>query len=172
MGRLIAPPVLVATRSPHKLAEIRTLLAHIDVRFVGPDDLGLPVLEEEEELEPFDTFEQNALSKAKYFHARAGLPTLADDSGLCVDALEGGPGVRTKRFAPDDWVERYGRVRGRIGNAPQGSGGFGYDPLFLPEGEELPYASLPESVKEATSHRARAALAAVPWIERHVLRPD
>lgn len=104
-----APPVLVATRSEHKLREIREILADLPVRFLGPADLGLDPLPEEADLEPFDTFADNALSKARHFHARAGLPTIADDSGLCVDALDGGPGVRTKRLAPDAWAERWGR---------------------------------------------------------------
>ena len=64
------------------------------------DDIGLEWRDEEEALEPFDTFEENARSKAEYFHTRTGLPTVADDSGLEVDALGGAPGVRSKRFAP------------------------------------------------------------------------
>ena len=64
------------------------------------DDIGLEWRDEEEALEPFDTFEENARSKAEYFHTRTGLPTVADDSGLEVDALAGAPGVRSKRFAP------------------------------------------------------------------------
>lgn len=108
MGGLTGP-LLVATRSAHKLAEIRELLADAPIGFLGIDDLGLPELAEEADLEPFETFERNALSKARYFHHRTGVPTLADDSGLCVDALGGGPGVRTKRFAPDDWAEEWGR---------------------------------------------------------------
>lgn len=102
-------PLLVATRSVHKLEEIREILCDAPVRFVGLEDLGLPELEEEAELEPFDSFERNALSKARYFHHRSGVPTLADDSGLCVDALSGGPGVRSKRFAPDEQAARWGR---------------------------------------------------------------
>lgn len=108
MGGLTGP-VLVATRSAHKLDEIRELLADAHVRFLSIEDLGLPELAEEADLEPFETFRQNALSKARYFHHRSGVPTIADDSGLCVDALDGGPGVRTKRFAPDEWVTRWGR---------------------------------------------------------------
>ena len=64
------------------------------------DDVGLEWCDEEEALEPFDTFEENARSKAEYFHAKTGLPTIADDSGLEVDALGGAPGVRSKRFTP------------------------------------------------------------------------
>lgn len=108
MGRLSTPTLLVATRSAHKLDEIRRLLADVGVRLVGPADVGLEPRAEEEALEPFDTFGANALSKARYFHHRSGLPTLADDSGLCVDALDGGPGVRTKRFAPPDRADEWG----------------------------------------------------------------
>ena len=212
MGGLSRPPVLVATRSAHKLREIRGLLDDLPVRLLGPEDLGLPEHEEEDDLEPFDTFARNALSKAKYFHRRSGLPVLADDSGLCVDALGGGPGVRTRRFAPADRVARWGQdeannrwlleqledvdagrrgahyrcavaltddlrhevvegiVRGRIARRPSGSGGFGYDPLFVPEGHDRTYAELPAAVKTATSHRARAIRQARGWIEREVLR--
>lgn len=211
MGGLSRPPVLVATRSAHKLREIRDLLGDLPIRLLGPADLGLPETGEEEDLEPFDTFARNALSKAKYFHRRSGLPVLADDSGLCVDALGGGPGVRTRRFAPAEWVERWGRneannrwlldrmsdvadgargahyrcavaltdelrhevvegiVRGRIARRPSGSGGFGYDPLFVPDGHDRTYAELPEAVKASTSHRAKAIRRARGWIEREVL---
>lgn len=111
MGDLILPPVLVATRSAHKLAEIREIMEDVPVRFLSLVDLGLAASHEEDELEPFDTFALNAMSKAKYFHGRTGLPTLADDSGLCVDALDQGPGVRTKRFSPEEWAAKHGRDR-------------------------------------------------------------
>lgn len=96
------PRVLLATRSGHKLAEIREILADapVPVELVGLDDLGLAPTPEEDGLEPWDTFEENALSKARWFHERSGLTTLSDDSGLVVDALDGGPGVRSKRFSP------------------------------------------------------------------------
>ena len=206
MGRLSPAAVLVATRSAHKLAEIRRLLADVPVRLVGPADIGLEARHEEEGLEPHDTFAANALSKARYFHERSGLPTLADDSGLSVDALGGGPGVRTKRFAPSDWAARWGvdeannrwllarlegirgagrgahyacalagvdargeavfegRVDGVVADAPRGTGGFGYDPLFVPRGETRTYAELPPEVKTRTSHRADAARAARAWV--------
>ncbi|MFV1986015.1 MAG: non-canonical purine NTP pyrophosphatase [Gemmatimonadota bacterium] len=206
MGGLTGP-VLVATRSAHKLEEIRSILADAPVRFLSIEDLGLPELAEEAELEPFETFARNALSKARYFHHRSGVPTLADDSGLCVDALDGGPGVRTRRFAPDDWVERWGRaeannrwlldrlagvppggrgahyrcaiaivddlehatfegtVHGSIAMERRGSGGFGYDPLFLLGGGDASYAELPPATKRATSHRALALRDCLPWLE-------
>lgn len=202
-----APRVLIATRSPHKLSEIRRILSDLPLALVSPDDLDLARVPEEDDLEPFETFAENAMSKARHFHARAGLPTLADDSGLCVDALDGEPGVRTKRFAPEELAARLGRdeannrhlldrlhgvseaargaryrcavaavgggaaarvaegsVRGRIATAPRGTGGFGYDPLFVPEGETRSYAELPPEAKRWSSHRARAFRRIVPWL--------
>lgn len=101
--------MLVATRNAHKLSEIRDILRDVPVTFLSLSELGVEPKPEEAELERFETFVENALSKARYFHARAGLPTLADDSGLCVEALEGGPGVRTRRFAPEELAARWGR---------------------------------------------------------------
>ncbi len=93
--------VLVATRSAHKLREIRTILREIPaLALVSPDQVGLAPQPEEEGIEVGETFEENARAKARWFHERTGLPTLADDSGLVVDALDGRPGVHSKRFAP------------------------------------------------------------------------
>jgi XTP/dITP diphosphohydrolase len=94
--------LLVATRSAHKLREIRRILADVpELEPVGLEEAGVAWAPEEEGLEPYDTFEENARSKARYFQQRTGLATVADDSGLEVDALEGAPGVRSKRFAAD-----------------------------------------------------------------------
>ena len=91
--------LLVATRSRHKLRELGELLAlGDDVELVGPDDLGI----EGEPEETGHTFETNARIKARYYAARSSLPTLADDSGIEVDALAGGPGVYTRRYAGPD----------------------------------------------------------------------
>jgi XTP/dITP diphosphohydrolase len=91
--------LLVATRSRHKLRELRDLLSLADgVELLAPDDLGIP----DEPEETGETFETNARIKARFYAARSGLPTLADDSGLEVDALGGGPGVRTRRYAGPD----------------------------------------------------------------------
>lgn len=94
--------VLLATRSAHKVEEIREIFADHDlpVELVGLADLEIAAAPEEDGLEPWDTFEENALSKARYFRELTGLPTLSDDSGLVVDALGGRPGVRSKRFSP------------------------------------------------------------------------
>jgi XTP/dITP diphosphohydrolase len=95
--------LVVATRNPGKVREIHELLAGLggyDV--VGLADLALPESPDEDAVEAFETFEANALAKARYFAARTGLLALADDSGICVDALGGAPGVRSRRFAAAD----------------------------------------------------------------------
>jgi XTP/dITP diphosphohydrolase len=93
--------LLVATRSADKLREIRRILSVVPgLRVLDLDEAGIPPSPDEDDLEPYDTFEENARSKAYYFHRRSDLPTVADDSGIEVDALGGAPGVRSKRFAP------------------------------------------------------------------------
>jgi XTP/dITP diphosphohydrolase len=93
--------LLVATRSGPKLREIRAILRGVPgLQIVDLNDAGIPPSPEEDGIEKFQTFEENAIAKARYFHERSGLPTVADDSGICVDALDGAPGVRSRRFAP------------------------------------------------------------------------
>ena len=93
--------IVLATRSPHKLLEIRAILAPVlDARILDLGCAGLAYDPAEGDLEPYETFEKNARSKARYFFHRSGRPTVADDSGLEVDALGGAPGVQTKRFSP------------------------------------------------------------------------
>ena len=201
------PRLLVATHSAHKLAELRELL-HLDRgEIVGLDDVGV----DDEPDETGATFETNARIKARFGARRTGLPTLADDSGLEVDALDGGPGVRTRRYAgpnatdgennakllseldglaPDRRGARYvcvlalalpepdarsgdavpirtvrGTTRGRIATGPKGSGGFGYDPIFEPEGEPpggRTFGQWSTAEKHAVSHRGRAARRMTP----------
>ena len=93
--------LLLATRSPHKAREVAQILAAAGagLRLVTLEDESIPYSPAEESLEPFDTFEENAASKARHFARLSGLATVADDSGLEVDALGGRPGVRTRRFA-------------------------------------------------------------------------
>lgn len=94
--------LLLATRSDHKAAEIRRILTGVrTLELLTLDQVGVPETAEEDSIEAFETFEENALAKARHFHAATGLATLADDSGIEVDALGGAPGVRSKRFAPD-----------------------------------------------------------------------
>jgi XTP/dITP diphosphohydrolase len=201
------PRLLIATHSAHKLAELRELLALPDADLVSLDDLGIA----EDPEETGRTFETNARIKARFGARLAGLPTLADDSGLEVDALDGGPGVRTRRYAgpdatdsdnnakllaalrglpPDRRGARYvcvlalalpspdarptdalpirivrGTTRGRIALAPKGSGGFGYDPIFEPDGEPpggRTFGEWSPAQKHAVSHRGRAARRMTP----------
>ena len=91
--------ILLATRSEGKRRELATLLAPLGRTLVTLDDLALPFDPVEDDLESSPSFEENALAKARWFHARTALPTLADDSGLEVDALDGEPGVRSKRWS-------------------------------------------------------------------------
>ena len=101
--------LLVATRSAGKMREIRRILAAVPgLDVLDPDEAGIPRDPAEDGLEPHDTFEENARSKARYFRERSGLTTVADDSGISVDALGGAPGVRSKRFAPDAGTDAEG----------------------------------------------------------------
>jgi XTP/dITP diphosphohydrolase len=107
--------LLVATRSKHKMREIRRILADVTGLVVQDlDEAGIPPDYVEDELEVHETFEENALAKASHFFGLAGIATLADDSGIAVDALDGAPGVRSKRFAPDAGLT--GRARDDANN--------------------------------------------------------
>ncbi len=180
--------LLIATRNIFKLKELRDLLGCRGRLVIGAGELpGLPPVEEDGE-----TFEVNARKKARVLSAAAGLWTLADDSGLEVDALGGAPGVRSARFAGghgDDaannrrllglmqgLADRRARFRcvlalcspsgecrtvegvcqGRIIDRPRGHAGFGYDPLFVPEGGNRTFAELSAVEKNRLSHRGRA----------------
>lgn len=198
--------ILLASRNEHKLAEIREMLADLPVRILSPADVRLAPDPVEEDVERWSTFEANALAKAAWFRHRTGLPTMSDDSGLCVAALGGAPGVWSRRFAPEEEVgpdgrdaannryllrllrgrpeaERaahyrcalalidetfqvvvFGRCDGRIATEAQGSGGFGYDPLFVvPELGET-FGNLPPEVKAERSHRAAAIRGIRRWL--------
>ena len=98
--------LVLATRSTHKISEIRKVLEVVpDLRVLDLTEVGVRYDAAEEDLEPHDTFEANAASKALYFQAITGLDTVADDSGIEIDLLGGAPGVRSKRFAPDQGLE-------------------------------------------------------------------
>jgi XTP/dITP diphosphohydrolase len=98
--------LLVATRSAHKLRELRELL-DVGAELVDLDDVGIP----DEAIEDGETFESNAAKKARFYAGLSGLPTLADDSGLEVDALNGGPGVRTKRYAGETATDEQNNIK-------------------------------------------------------------
>ena len=183
--------LLVATTNGGKQAEFRRLLAHLPADIVLPQDLGLTL----EVDEPYDTYVENARTKAEAYARASGLLSLADDSGIEVAALDWGPGVRSARWgggrnadrlleavgeaadrrarmvcalavaipaSPDPLVETFsGVVEGSVARERRGSGGFGYDPIFLlPEGRTT--AELPEADKDRGSHRGRAVAAATP----------
>lgn len=199
-----SPCVLLATTNPHKIAELREILAAVPCTFVTPGDLGLTLTV----AETGDTFEQNAVLKALAYAEAAGMPALADDSGLEVDALGGEPGVYSARWAgegtpypvrfrllaerlahvgapPERWTARYrcaialaqpapgglyqvveGRLEGRLVAEPRGSGGFGYDPIFLVPPLGGTVAELSAEEKHRISHRGQAARAAVAPLAR------
>jgi XTP/dITP diphosphohydrolase len=102
-----APVYLVATRSAGKLRELREIFAEFGLDMTDPATLGLPETAAEDELEVFETFEENALAKARYFfELSGGMPTFGDDSGMCVDALDGEPGVYSKRWSGNEKLDR------------------------------------------------------------------
>jgi XTP/dITP diphosphohydrolase len=190
--------LLVASRNPKKLAELRRVLDAAGVsglRLLSLDDVAAF----DEAPETAATFEENALAKARDVFRATGVAAVADDSGLAVDALNGMPGVLSARWSGshgDDLAnlqlmlaqlgdvpdERRGAafvsacalvsadgetvVRGEwtgsILREPRGDGGFGYDPVFLPEGSSRSAAELSPSEKDASSHRGRALALLVP----------
>ena len=191
---------ILATRNQKKLSELQRILAASGVD-VGVTDLsGYPDLPEAAETGA--TFTENALLKARAVVAHTGVPTVAEDSGLYVDALNGMPGVLSARWAGrhgDDEANlrlvlaqladvpadrrgghfacvaalvlpsgqehvTEGTVNGRIADAPRGTNGFGYDPIFVPVSSELTMAEMSPEAKDAISHRGRALRALAPVI--------
>ncbi|MDT4997208.1 MAG: XTP/dITP diphosphohydrolase [Pseudonocardiales bacterium] len=189
--------VLVATRNAKKLAELRRILAPElpDVDVVGLDDA--PAYPEVRETGA--SFAENALLKAHAGFSHTGLLTVADDSGLAVDALNGMPGVLSARWAGGHGDDRAnlrlvvdqlrdtpdsrlgaafvctvalvgpgfettvdGRMDGRLIRTPRGANGFGYDPIFVPEGYDVTSAELDSARKDTISHRGRALRALLP----------
>jgi XTP/dITP diphosphohydrolase len=191
--------VVLASRNEAKIRELTRILAGSRVELVGldkfPDAPDVP--------ETGATFEENALLKARAIAAFTGLPAVADDSGLCVDAMNGMPGVLSAR-----WAGRHGdddanldlvlaqvsdvpdhrrgahfacaaalvvpggaehvvsrRVDGRLIRGRRGNGGFGYDPIFLPDGFDVTTAEMTAEEKDAISHRGRAFRALAPFIQ-------
>jgi XTP/dITP diphosphohydrolase len=191
--------VVLATRNTAKLRELARILGD-QIRLAGLDSFpGAPDVPE-----TGATFEENALLKARAIAAHTGLPAVADDSGLCVDALNGMPGVLSARWAgghgddkanldlvlaqvadvpdarlgarfvcaaalvvpagaPREWVVTR-EVAGRLIRVPRGSGGFGYDPIFVPDGFDLTTAEMTPEAKDAISHRGRAFRALARFI--------
>ena len=189
--------IVLASNNKGKLAELRAMFEPLAFELIAQSALGIG-----EAAEPFHTFVENALTKARHASDHSGLPALADDAGLCVDAFSGLPGVDTANYAvqhgypkgddnnviallaqmrdvnnrraalvstlvavrspqdPEPLIA-VGRVVGEITREPLGSQGFGFDPvMYIPEFGKT-FAQLPPDVKNANSHRGRAARAMV-----------
>ena len=183
--------IVLASSNPGKLREFNALFADSGCEVVTQASLGIDDVEE-----TGLTFVENALLKARHAAQLSGLPALADDSGLCVEALNGAPGLYSARYAgshgdsaannakllqtldgmPPDQRRAFfmcalvllrhaadptpliveGRWHGRVLEAPRGPGGFGYDPLFLPDGQTQSAAELDPALKNRLSHRGQA----------------
>ncbi|MCH8546948.1 MAG: RdgB/HAM1 family non-canonical purine NTP pyrophosphatase [Cryomorphaceae bacterium] len=188
--------IVLATQNPGKIAEIRALLPE-GWQVVTATELGVT----EDIPETGETLEENALQKAQYLFDRCGMPALADDTGLEIEALNGAPGVYSARYAGEEkdneknmakvlkelsdtsnrkarfrtvlaWVTPEGRqyfegiVNGEIADTHlRGEHGFGYDPIFVPEGEHRSFAQMSAEEKSAMSHRGRALRAFVAHIK-------
>jgi XTP/dITP diphosphohydrolase len=136
-------PFLLATRSSGKLRELNGILASAGFRAVNLSEAGLEERAEEAGIECYNTFEENALAKARYFNALTGMPTLADDSGLCVDALGGAPGVWSKRFSGSDELTgqalddaNNAKLLAELGHATDLSAGYKCAAAFIGNGVE------------------------------------
>jgi XTP/dITP diphosphohydrolase len=176
--------IVVGTRNAHKILELQ--------RILGPAVPGLTLLPAPgpSPIEDGDTFSANALIKARAAFAESGLPSIADDSGLVVDALDGAPGINSARYSGTGIDEentalvlsqmvgvanRRARFvcaaalvhsggelvlerswEGSLADEPTGSGGFGYDPIFVPEGDSRTSSELSDEGKDALSHRGQA----------------
>lgn len=188
-------PLVLATHNPGKVRELERRLEGLGFTLV-PAPADAPDVDEDA-----PTLEGNALKKAHALHDFTGLPALADDTGLEVDALGGKPGVHSARFAgpgahdadnrrkllealsevpesqraarfrtvlafvTDSGEETFeGICAGRILDAERGTGGFGYDALFVPDGYKESFAEMPLDLKNRISHRARALDAFVRWL--------
>ncbi|RMD53339.1 MAG: XTP/dITP diphosphatase [Nitrospirae bacterium] len=182
--------ILIATRNKGKLKEFRSLLSDLGIDIVSIDDVftDAPIVKEDGK-----TYEENALKKAETLYRFSSLPTVADDSGLEVEALNGAPGVFSARFAGEGLSDEEnnrkllsllrdypmekrkarfkaviafvgpgikkvfeGELRGHIAFEAAGKDGFGYDPIFIPEGYDKTLAQLGKEIKNSISHRAEA----------------
>ncbi|MCX8057361.1 MAG: RdgB/HAM1 family non-canonical purine NTP pyrophosphatase [Ignavibacteria bacterium] len=182
--------IVLATNNPHKIQEAQEILQNLGIEILTLKDLGIEIKIEEDQ----NTFEGNARKKAHTIFELTQLPTIADDSGLMVEALNGEPGVNSSCYAGEEHnyeknnqkllkelkdkpkphrakfvcVINYkskiedeifvGEVTGEIIDEPRGTNGFGYDPLFKPDGYDATYAELPSDIKNRISHRYKALL--------------
>ena len=193
--------LLLATRNKGKIEEFRRILDAIapgEIELIGLDQF--PDLHDV--VEDGATFQENALKKAREMSIATGIPAIADDSGLCIDALNGDPGIFSARWAgihgddaantarvleqmkdvPDQERQAHftcvaalylpdgrshceeARFDGQILHAPIGEFGFGYDPIFRPDGFELSSAQMSAEAKDAISHRGKSLRAIAPHV--------
>jgi XTP/dITP diphosphohydrolase len=183
--------IIAATKNRHKIEEIQAITKEFGMDVVSRSDAGVPDIEVEED---GDTFEENSEKKAREIMELCGEITIADDSGLMVDARDGAPGVISARFAGEDGndlknnekllklledvppekrtarfvsvitmvypdgrkIVARGECNGHMIYQPKGSNGFGYDPLFVPDGYDRTFAELSGAEKNRISHRAIA----------------
>lgn len=192
--------ILLATRNQNKKRELEEILHNLNIKIITLDDIAsIPEIEEDQ-----NSFEENALKKARITSRLTGYTCLADDSGLEVEALGGQPGIYSARFAGEgandeqnnekllkmmDKVDKdrrkarfvcviavsdpggnvltlKGICEGSIACSPSGQGGFGYDPLFIPQGFSKSFAELTAEEKNSISHRGRALNKLKPVIEK------
>ncbi|MCD8322500.1 MAG: RdgB/HAM1 family non-canonical purine NTP pyrophosphatase [Oscillospiraceae bacterium] len=191
---------ILATNNMGKVREFKEILEPLSIGLVPQAVAGVDF----EVNETGDTFEENAFLKASTVCQYTQFPAVADDSGLCVEALNGEPGVHSARFGGGkDWTDQQkyeyllqkledsedrrakfvsciccvfpngdilrarGECPGRILTAPQGEGGFGYDPVFAPEGYDQSFAALGQELKNKISHRAKALAAFREELEKY-----
>ena len=192
MDRNRITTLVVGTRNKGKIIELRELFGELPVTLAGLDEFGVS----DDVEETGTTFLENAVIKAQAYAKATGVPTIADDSGLQVDALDGAPGVFSARYAGEQtsFPEKISRLlsevkatgtskrsaafvcsmavadargeiiitadgvcHGMLADGPRGTGGFGYDPIFIPEGYQETFGELSALTKREISHRARAA---------------
>jgi XTP/dITP diphosphohydrolase len=195
--------LLIATRNPGKILELESLVGTLPLRLRSLGEF--PAIPEVEETGA--TFTDNAVLKATNYARQSKLWTLADDSGIEVEALNGAPGVFSARYAgpeasdaervtllldelsrTNDGLRRArfvsviaiadgagqlahvskGLCEGRLADAPRGAGGFGYDPIFIPDGYAQTFGELPLEIKQSISHRSRALQGALTFLRQHL----
>ncbi len=183
--------LIIASNNAHKIYEIKQILSGKFEEILSLQEAGVC----HETIEDGKTFMENALKKAREISEISGMAALADDSGLCVDALDGAPGIFSARYAGEDdpkirdgeniklllknlegktgrnahftcavaivypdgrEVIAEGYMRGSIIDTPMGNAGFGYDPIFVPDGEKMTVAEMTDDEKNSISHRGRA----------------
>lgn len=186
--------LIIASNNKHKIYEIKKILGGKFEQILSLSEAGIV----HETVEDGNTFMENAEKKAREIAELSGMCALADDSGICVDALDGAPGIYSARFSggsdednnkllleklecesnksahyacamslvyPDGKVVgAMGYMYGSITDSPRGTHGFGYDPLFVPEGETRTVAEMSDEEKNAISHRSRALAALIEKI--------